>query len=161
MTFRNEMSGTEYETREELVEDLINNFVNIQREKYLVNSAEVQLIAELHRLSEELTNNGESDTKVTVLKGTTQAVKITPRTNVTYDKTEDGDNILESLFSKYPQHMETLVRRDYKERKTAVDKFIDEHTEIRPESTESVIAQELCEHRKTKNGKPNIKVESL
>ena len=56
--------------------------------------------------------------------------------------------------------METLVRRDYKERKTVVDKFIEDYSD-EPSMPESTIAKTLCEHRKTKNGKPTIKVESL
>ena len=50
--------------------------------------------------------------------------------------------------------MESLVRVEYKERAAQIDKLLDDETD-------SVLAKLILEHRRTKEGKPIIKVETL
>ena len=152
MTLKNIARDQEYDTREELIEDLIDRYVEIQREKYTLASAEMQLIADLQRLAEE--SSYPDNSKVRTLVGVTQCVKVTPRNNVTYDKTEDGNSFLADMYSKYPQQMDSLVRVEYKERAAQIEKLLSD-------DTDSELSKLIAEHRRTKEGKPIIKVEVL
>jgi hypothetical protein len=162
MTYTNNLTGVEFETHEELVEDLIENYIIMQRDRYVITAAESDLVAELQRLAEESHTQSDSNTKVRTLSGTSQRVKLTPRTNVTYGKTDEGKSGLEELYGLYPQHMDALVRVDYKERPSQVEKFISD-TENVPDvdPVHLDLAKRLSEYRQVKNGKPAIKVETL
>ena len=162
MSYKSTITGELHDTEESLVEELIETYVDLQREKYQIQSAEASLMETVIQLSAVNHVQSNAKTKVQTLMGTTQSMKITPRENVTYEKTPDGDPALESMYAEFPL-LQQMVRLDYREKGTQIAKFLASYLsdETDLSSKDSLLAERLLSLRLTKAGKPAIKVETL
>ena len=123
MSYKSTITGELHDTKESIVEELIETYVDLQREKFQIQSAEAKLLETVIQLSAVNHVQSGAKTKTQTLKGTTQCIKLTPRENVTYEKTPSGKPALESLYAEFPI-LQEMVRLDYKERGTKIAQFL-------------------------------------
>ena len=149
------IQGKEFATKEDLVQHLIGEYMNVQREKYQVAQAEDAIISEIV---------GLSDGKGT-LQGVTDSLKITPRENVTYAKSENGEPGLKHLAVEHPLlESADLVRVDYKEKGSRISKLLDRYcnqTGAKITDNERRLAEALLALRIVNQGKPQIAVKDI
>jgi hypothetical protein len=162
MTYTSTITGEEHASQESIVEELIETYVDLQREKFQIQSAETKLLETVTQLSEARHLQSNAMTKVQTLTGTTQIMKITPRDNVTYEKTSSGKPALESLYAEFPI-LQQMVRIDYKEKGVQIAKFLEGYLadDESLSTKDALLAERLLALRLTKAGKPAIKVETL
>jgi len=144
------IDGEEFQSKEEYVQYLSDNYSEVLRERFALAQKEEKLI--------ECMMNLTSDTEDKIeLHGKTDKIVIKPRTNVSY---EDIEKIKTPAYidSTYPSIGAQLFRIEYKERGAAVEKFLEAEPETK---IEKEIHDLLKQKRLTRPGKPEIKVRSI
>lgn len=128
----------------------------MKRAHYQAEEREKKLIAKVLELMEE----APLSTGAVVLKGEEQNLKLSPRTNVTYEKEGKGDeHPLRALLGQFDL-LGDMIRVEYKESGQKIQNMLDSYV-TSPEETNDEIA-DLCKalmvYRRVKAGKPGVEI---
>ena len=139
------------------IQKLIDDWKEVQRKKFQVEEQEREVLDRIKVVSRNI------EGKTITLLGETEKIKLRPRSNVSYAKTNQGHHPLLEIIQQHPDHA-SLVRTSYAESGSKIKDLLARFEEphfggLTPEEIE--IANTLMQHRQTKEGKPTISIESM
>jgi len=137
------------------MQDMIDEWKDIQRRKFQVEEAESRLTQKLESYV------GDQLAPSFIFTGITSELVLKPRLNVTYKKERGEIHPLENLQTEFPD-LASMVRASYSESGSKIKLLLlkyhePNHGNLSAKNT--ALAEELIQHRKVKKGKPTISIQ--
>lgn len=145
--FTNPISNEEFDTKEELVESLSEEYCKVKAALFSATNREKQVLT----LLDELAGMPEITKGKVTLQGKTVAVTLTRKENVSYPKDRGGEHPLRAILGQFPE-LGSMIRVSYAESGSKIAKLLEEEPE-------SPLAQIISEARKTTSGKLGVQIQ--
>ncbi len=153
-TFENPVTGATYETKEELVDAMVESYNKMMTEKHNVAKDEEELL----NLFDELCENPTKLKGAVHVMGHKNKVTVTRKENVRYEYERGDEHPLRALVREYPAEMENKVKLSYSEQGSEIDKFL---AADNFDPSEMALRQKILDIRAVSAGKPSVKVKEL
>lgn len=142
----------------EQVQHLINDWKEVQVDKFRVEEAEKKILAKIHNHC-----GGYMEQALIVLEGLHEALRIRPRLNIRYERARGEQHPLKQLSEQFPQ-LAAMLRISYLESGKKIERLVEEydqegHGGLSADDCELVKA--ILQVRSVSEGKPAIEAVRL